>query len=545
MNKNIVWIIILFMYNITNVFCQQLYARAGATGNFVNLNGFDPIVSNYNNTSTFSFIKEKHKMNNFGYLDGLSFSIGGGHKNIFFDAGFYLAGQNRKTCHFDVNSNYITRDLKVQNNHFSFTLGTGLGAQFYSFGLGLATQFGNLTTSTRDYEKKSNKGNYEVLDRKLTTRLGPALMIAFGDDESIAKFMLNFSYCFGLGEYNTSKVDNALNGMTQSNSNLNDLKVNNNSISYGISVAFYILDTKVGFGNVVRDIQNNLKKKKEIRKQIEREENDWSSAKDTNTANAFKFFLTTYPKSKYLIEAKERLKLCKEIEEKKAWQEALKKKDLESMQFFVKNFANKSDSKYLDSAKVIIEELKEKRLKEEFYAKYDFFMTSYNFYIDENKITRDTISINNLINKVNYLSEFPYERFNLYNLKNILLWKLDLANAYNFSLYYLENQPYNEIMTDKLIQKLGPFTLQKEKFTNEAVFNDILGVYNLLAKYCQKYERFFTYLKAYTDDISNINTLDKARNFAIGYPYLEIKLKEIEKSKYFNLPEVDLKACKK
>jgi hypothetical protein len=542
MLRILIIVLIFHVFNISVCLSQMLYVRGGIAGNVVDLTGFKPIVDNYNNTSTFRFVEEKHKMKNFGYLDGFNFSLGGGYKNIYFDAGFCLAAQTQKSCHDVLNMKYITRDLKIVNDYFNFTIGAGLGNHNISCGLGITTQIGNLRTTTRTYENESKKGNWEVLDSKLTSRMGPSFMIAFGNDYLYGKFMLNISYTFGLGEYNTSNLDRTLNGIIHNSPYPNDLKVINNSFTFGLTAAFYILNDD--FGNIVYDIKKRIITNDSIKNRKIFEVWDWNDAILKNVTSDYYDFIKKYPNSIHSEEAKDKLKKCYEFEETTAWKEALMKNNLDStyysMQKFLNKFSNKPYSKYSDSARIFIKEFEEKKSKEKFYRAYEFFISTYKFYIDDDKITKDTSSIIKLIKEVTILSEYPYERANLDSLRLLLLWKLDLANAFNASLYYLENHPYDKIKVDKLIEILGKFILYKDKFSNEKSYLEVSDLYNLLLNYCSKYERFYTYANIYLEEGTN-----HLKKFSSGYPFLEKKIIEIERTKKLtNLPAINTEDCK-
>jgi hypothetical protein len=230
----------------------------------------------------------------------------------------------------------------------------------------------------------------------------------------------------------------------------------------------------------------------------------------------------------------------------------LRKKDFSAIEEYIK-FHPKSA--FIKEAKRILNdsldarlrylEKKEKEKRESFERSYDNFVESYRLYFITGHIDRDTMNIIKLIDELKKLKEYRYENQKLDKFEEVLLWNLPLTIAYSNSLNFLDSKPFDKIKVNLLISKLNLYSeLNNDKFFNELKLKEVEDLLNTLKNYCKYYERFYNYVMAYSEEGTD-NLLDEAGKYIKGYPFLNKKLKEIERTKKLtNLPAVNTEDCK-
>jgi len=153
---------------------QLGYFTLGYGGNVANMDGINKVVTNYNEARPWL----QNKMSAFGYLDGVTISLGGAFDHAWTDIEYGFRSQKNRAWGTDTSGNFNTQELKVRNGSFILNLGYLATESRFPFAAGLRMDLGGLIAKTRVYGESSPKGKLEQIGFKdITLKIGPTVKI--------------------------------------------------------------------------------------------------------------------------------------------------------------------------------------------------------------------------------------------------------------------------------------------------------------------------------------------------------------------------------
>lgn len=158
----------------TTAVAQFGYFTLGYGGNFTNLEGINKIVTNFNETRPWL----EKEMRSFGYLDGVTISLGAASNHSWTDMEYGFRSQKNSARGTDVSGDFNTQELKVRNGSFILNLGYITTECRFPFAAGLRMDLGGMVVKTRVYGESNPKEKMERIGFKdITLKIGPVVKI--------------------------------------------------------------------------------------------------------------------------------------------------------------------------------------------------------------------------------------------------------------------------------------------------------------------------------------------------------------------------------
>lgn len=153
---------------------QLGYFTLGYGGNVTNLEGINEVVKNFNETRPWL----EKEMRSFGYLDGVTISLGLAHEQAWTDIEYGFRSQKNSAWGTDLSGDFNTQELKVRNGSFTLNLGYLATECRFPFAAGLRMDLGGMIVKTRVYGESNPKEKMEQIGFKdVTLKIGPVAKI--------------------------------------------------------------------------------------------------------------------------------------------------------------------------------------------------------------------------------------------------------------------------------------------------------------------------------------------------------------------------------
>lgn len=210
----------------------QIYFGYGYGMAFTSVQGLNTITDEYNEIRPWL----DSKMGNFSLVDGFIMNVGASYQGIWMDMEMSFRTKKKDAYGTPPGTDVLgTRQLKLQQNAFAWTMGGMAAENGGGVGIGLRTEFGGQKIKTRVYNEGQDKGEWDKAYDNLMINLGPSLKVLLISDGG-ASLAFTTYYTWGLFKNNMTKFASYLNSNADPYSEQD--KYGNNNRVFGFNVTF-------------------------------------------------------------------------------------------------------------------------------------------------------------------------------------------------------------------------------------------------------------------------------------------------------------------